>query len=80
MVCYSLDPENSTKSCKSRGSNLHIHFKNTHETAQATKCMHIRRPTKYLKDVTLKGKVCDPTVTVVGLVGVLGPHSGAGPG
>ncbi|KAG5214986.1 hypothetical protein JEQ12_000562 [Ovis aries] len=35
MVRYSLDPENPTKSCKSRGSNLHVHFKNTRETAQA---------------------------------------------
>ena len=29
MVRYSLDPENSTKSCKSRGSNLRVHFKDT---------------------------------------------------
>uniref|UniRef100_A0A8D1TNG2 Large ribosomal subunit protein uL22 n=1 Tax=Sus scrofa TaxID=9823 RepID=A0A8D1TNG2_PIG len=35
MVRYSLDPENPTKSCKSRGSNLRVHFKNTRETAQA---------------------------------------------
>ncbi|XP_061010024.1 large ribosomal subunit protein uL22-like [Dama dama] len=54
MVRYSLDPENPTKSCKSRGSNLHVHFKNTRETAQAIKCMHIRKATKYPKDVTLK--------------------------
>ncbi|ELW50567.1 60S ribosomal protein L17 [Tupaia chinensis] len=37
MAPYSLDPENPTKSCKSRGSNLRVHFKNTHETAQAIK-------------------------------------------
>ena len=54
MVRYSLDPENPTKSCKSRGSNLCVHFKNTQETAQAIKGMHIRKPTKRLKDVTLK--------------------------
>ena len=54
MVRYSLDPENPTKSCKSRGSNLRVHFKNTRETAQAIKGMHIRKATKYLKDVTLK--------------------------
>ncbi|XP_070215246.1 large ribosomal subunit protein uL22-like [Bos mutus] len=59
MVRYSLDPENPTKSCKSRGSNLRVHFKNTCETAQAIKCMHIRKATKYLKDVTLK-KRCVP--------------------
>ncbi|KAK7803567.1 hypothetical protein U0070_004203 [Myodes glareolus] len=59
MVHYSLDPENPTKSCKSRGSNLRVHFKNTRETAQAIKGMHIRKATKYLKDVTLK-KQCVP--------------------
>uniref|UniRef100_A0A8I5ZRW8 Large ribosomal subunit protein uL22 n=1 Tax=Rattus norvegicus TaxID=10116 RepID=A0A8I5ZRW8_RAT len=47
MVRYSLDPENPTKSCKSRGSNLRVHFKNTRETAQAIKGMHIRKATKY---------------------------------
>lgn len=59
MVRYSLDPENPTKSCKSRGSNLRVHFKNTRETAQAIKGMHIRKATKYLKDVTLQ-KQCVP--------------------
>nr|XP_014960009.2 LOW QUALITY PROTEIN: uncharacterized protein LOC105605134 [Ovis aries] len=46
--------ENPTKSCKSRGSNLRVHFKNTRETAQAIKGMHIQKATKYLKDGTLK--------------------------
>ncbi|CAD7688679.1 unnamed protein product [Nyctereutes procyonoides] len=59
MVRYSLDPENPTKSCKSRGSNLCVHFKNTHEADQAIKSMHIRKATKYLKDVTLQ-KQCVP--------------------
>ena len=59
MVRYSLDPENPTKSCKSRGSNLRVHFKNTRESAQAIKGMHIRKAIKYLKDVTLK-KQCVP--------------------
>ena len=54
MVRYSLDPENPTKSCKSRGSNLRVHFKNTRETAQAIKGTPIRKATKYLKGVTLK--------------------------
>ncbi|XP_053765624.1 60S ribosomal protein L17-like [Panthera pardus] len=59
MVRCSLDPENPTKSCKSRGSNLRVHFKNTRETAQAIKGMHIRKATKYLKDVTFQ-KQCVP--------------------
>ncbi|CAD7676298.1 unnamed protein product [Nyctereutes procyonoides] len=52
--CLLLDPENPTESCKSRGSNLHVHFKNTHETPQAIKDMHVQKATKYLKDVTLQ--------------------------
>ncbi|XP_054416127.1 large ribosomal subunit protein uL22-like [Pongo abelii] len=54
MVRYSLDPENPTKSCKSRGSNLRVHFKNTHDTSQAIKSMRIRKATKYLKATTLQ--------------------------
>merc|ERR1712236_117037 len=48
---YSTEPENPTKSCKARGSYLRVHFKNTRETAQAIKHMHIRKATRYLKDV-----------------------------
>ncbi|CAH6791693.1 RGD1359290 [Phodopus roborovskii] len=59
MVRYSLDPENPTESCKSRGPNIRFHFKNTRETAQAIKGMHIRKATKYLHDITLK-KQCRP--------------------
>ncbi|OWK11649.1 hypothetical protein Celaphus_00003657 [Cervus elaphus hippelaphus] len=43
-----------TKSCKSRSSNVCVHFKNTREATQAVKGMHIREATKYQKDVTLK--------------------------
>ncbi|KAK8561079.1 hypothetical protein V6N12_048155 [Hibiscus sabdariffa] len=35
MVKYSKEPDNSTKSCKARGSDLRVHFKNTRETAFA---------------------------------------------
>uniref|UniRef100_A0A8C6D8N3 Large ribosomal subunit protein uL22 n=1 Tax=Moschus moschiferus TaxID=68415 RepID=A0A8C6D8N3_MOSMO len=68
MIRYSLDPENPTKSCKSRRSNLHVHLKNTRETAQAIKGMHIRKATKYLKDVTLK----KPSVPFRGYNGEVG--------
>ncbi|KAG4074163.1 hypothetical protein HA402_014368 [Bradysia odoriphaga] len=53
------EPENATKSCKSRGSHLRVHFKNTHETAQAIKHMPLRRAQRYLKSVTEK-KECVP--------------------
>uniref|UniRef100_A0A8C2VRC8 Large ribosomal subunit protein uL22 n=1 Tax=Chinchilla lanigera TaxID=34839 RepID=A0A8C2VRC8_CHILA len=59
MVHYSLDPENPTKLCKSGGSNLRVHFKNTCETAQAIEGQHTRKATTYLKHVTLK-KQCVP--------------------
>ena len=45
-----------------------IHFKNTHETAQAIKGMHIWKALKYLKDVTLK-KQCVPFCRYSGGVG-----------
>lgn len=63
---YSLDSENSIKSCKSRGSNFLVDFKNAGETVQ---------PSGYacLKDVTLHS-----FVTVVELVSVPRPNSGAG--
>lgn len=41
-------------SCKSRGSNLCVYLKNTLETAQGIKSMHIWTAAKYLKDVTTK--------------------------
>merc|ERR1712140_66053 len=56
-MTYSREPENPTKSCKARGSYLRVHFKNTHETAQAIKHMHIRKATRYLKDVLEKKQI-----------------------
>ena len=57
MTRYATDPENPTKSCKARGSYLRVHFKNTRETAQAVKKMHIRKAYKYLKDVLGKKQI-----------------------
>lgn len=59
MTRYSTQPQNPAKSCKARGSDLRVHFKNTRETAQAIKGLHIRRATQYLKDVIDK-KRCVP--------------------
>uniref|UniRef100_T1JFQ9 Large ribosomal subunit protein uL22 n=1 Tax=Strigamia maritima TaxID=126957 RepID=T1JFQ9_STRMM len=59
MARYSMEPENATKSCKARGSNLRVHFKNTRETAQAIKKMPLRRAIRFLKNVTAK-KECVP--------------------
>jgi len=48
------NPENSTKVCKARGSDLRVHFKNTRETAQAIKGLHLRKAQRYLKDVIVQ--------------------------
>lgn len=48
-----LDTESPKKPCKSRDSNICVHFKNT-ETAQTIKSMHVQKATKNLEDVTLK--------------------------
>ncbi|KAF5919090.1 hypothetical protein HPG69_003728 [Diceros bicornis minor] len=68
MVCYSLDPENPTKSCKSRGSSHHVHFKNICETAWIVKA------TDSLKDVPLQEQ-CMPPHCYSG--GAPRPNSGA---
>merc|ERR1712038_1974959 len=57
MTRYAADPENATKSAKARGSHLRVHFKNTRETAQAIKHMHLRRAQKYLKNVIDKKEI-----------------------
>lgn len=48
LVCL-LTP--SSSACKARGFHLRTHFKTSREVAQAIKGMHIRKATKYLKDV-----------------------------
>lgn len=57
MTKYATEPENPTKSCKARGSYLRVHFKNTRETAQAIKHMHIRKAYRYLKDVIAQKQI-----------------------
>ena len=57
MGRYAKDPENPTKSCKARGSNLRVHFKNTREAAYTLKGMHIRKASRYLKDVVAKKQI-----------------------
>ncbi|ELK13897.1 60S ribosomal protein L17, partial [Pteropus alecto] len=76
MVPYSLDSENPTKLCKSRGSNLPVYCKNTHETAQTIKGMQIQKTTKYLKDVTLQKQCVHSIITMAELIGVPRPKWG----
>jgi len=48
---YSKEPENPTKSCKAKGSDLRVHYKNTHETARAIRGYSLRKAQKFLADV-----------------------------
>ncbi|XP_052829265.1 60S ribosomal protein L17 isoform X1 [Octopus bimaculoides] len=57
MTRYSCEPENLSKSAKARGSLLRVHFKNTRETAQAIKRMHLKRASRYLKNVMEKKEI-----------------------
>merc|ERR1712131_497094 len=51
MTRYSVEAENAAKSVKTRGSDLRVHFKNTRETAQAIKGMHLNKAVGYFKQV-----------------------------
>ena len=46
-----------TVACKARGEDLRVHFKNTRETAQAIKGMHLKKAVKYLNDVIEKKQI-----------------------
>lgn len=59
MGRYAREPDNPSKSCKSRSSNVRVHFKNTREAALAIKRMPLRRAQRFLKNVCDK-KECVP--------------------
>merc|ERR1712023_278240 len=68
MVAYAKEPQNSAKSCKARGSDLRVHFKNTREAAQAIKGMTLKKAKAYLEDV-LEHKQTIPFRRFMGGVG-----------
>jgi len=51
MVKYAREPDNPTKSCKARGSDLRVHFKNTREAGFALKKKTLIEAKKFLEDV-----------------------------
>ncbi|KAF7124007.1 hypothetical protein RHSIM_Rhsim12G0027600 [Rhododendron simsii] len=51
LVKYSKEPDNPTKSCKARGADLRVHFKNTRETAHAIRKLPLIKAKRYLEDV-----------------------------
>jgi large subunit ribosomal protein L17e len=50
-MVYSFQAENASKSCQASGKYLRVHFKNTHETAQAIKGMRLLKAKQFLQDV-----------------------------
>ncbi|KAF5295031.1 hypothetical protein FQR65_LT10584 [Abscondita terminalis] len=59
MGRYAREPEVAAKTCKARGSNLRVHFKNTCETANAIRKMPLKRAVTFLKNV-IGHKECVP--------------------
>jgi len=68
MVKYARDPDNATKACKARGSDLRVHFKNTRETAFALRNRSLNKAKKYLEDVIAR-KRCVPFHRFTGCIG-----------
>jgi len=50
-MVYSREPTDAATSCKSKGSNLRIHYKHARECAMAIRGMGLKRAQQYLKDV-----------------------------
>ena len=59
MVKYSREPAVPTKAAKARGNDMRVHYKNTHEVADAIKGMKLEKAQRYLKDV-IEHKQCIP--------------------
>jgi large subunit ribosomal protein L17e len=51
MVRYAATSVNPTKSAKTRGSYLRVHFKNTREAAQAINGLSLQKAITYLTNV-----------------------------
>lgn len=71
MTRYSVEAENAAKSVKTRGSDLRVHFKNTRESAQAIKGMHLNKAVGYLKQVIAQER-CIPFNRFSGSIGRTG--------
>eukprot|EP00656_Telonema_subtile_P052260 TRINITY_DN723_c0_g1_i1.p1 TRINITY_DN723_c0_g1~~TRINITY_DN723_c0_g1_i1.p1 ORF type:complete len:177 (-),score=51.28 TRINITY_DN723_c0_g1_i1:84-614(-) len=51
---YARKPTDEQHSCKAKGSDLRVHFKNTREAAMALKNMNLQKAKSYLEDVMEK--------------------------
>ena len=61
-VKYSTQPDNPNKSCKARGSNLRVHFKNCREVGHAIKGKDLTKAITYMEDVLQKKQAIPFTV------------------
>merc|ERR1711970_1313328 len=71
MTRYSAEIESNARSCKTKGPDIRVHFKNTRETAGAIKGMHLHKAVSYLKAV-VEGTRCVPFRRFCGGVGRTG--------
>ncbi|KAB0794773.1 hypothetical protein PPYR_11612 [Photinus pyralis] len=68
MVHYSFREDSAVNSCKAKGNNWLVHFKNTYETANVIRKMPLKRAYAYLKNV-IAHKECVPFTRYKGGVG-----------
>eukprot|EP01071_Lankesteria_metandrocarpae_P002992 Lankesteria_metandrocarpae@DN2692_c0_g1_i1.p1 len=59
MVHYSRAPETHTKTCKAKGADLRVSFKNTYSVAHMLRGMRLPEAQKYLDDIVAR-KRCVP--------------------
>jgi len=68
MVRYSVEPDDSAQTSKSRGSHLRVHFKHCREITHHIKGMNTKKALKFLDDV-LAFKAVVPFVKYTGGIG-----------
>lgn len=71
MTKYSAESESAARSCKTSGNDIRTHFKNTRETAQSIKGMHLHKAVSYMKAV-INHERCVPFKRFCGGVGRTG--------
>jgi len=68
MVRYAIEPDQASRTAKSRGSHLRIHFKHCREILHHIKGMQVNKAQKFMDDV-LAFKTCVPFRKYTGGIG-----------
>merc|ERR1712094_115706 len=76
---YARTLENEAESCKAKGSNLRVHFKNTRETCLAIRGMMLKKAQSYLGHVVEKKEAILSVATVAVLAALPRPRTPAPP-